>query len=91
MCGWHGKGGSLDDMPLNPRLSESLGEWLRFLKAYKGHRMRQGGLTGVEFVGSELVLSCHSALIHRHTSPGLHTPGFPVFGDLVPVLLSWIQ
>lgn len=46
------KGGKFRDMPLVPRLGQSLGEWLRFLESFKGHRLRQGG---VEFAGSELV------------------------------------
>jgi site-specific recombinase XerD len=46
------KGGKYRDMPVLPRLSESLQEWERFLESFKGHRLRQGS---VEFAGSELV------------------------------------
>jgi integrase/recombinase XerC len=46
------KGGKYRDMPVLPRLGESLQEWERFLESFKGHRLRQGG---VEFAGSDLV------------------------------------
>lgn len=47
-----GKGGSFDDMPLLPRHGLSLAEWLRFLEAFKGHRLRRGGM---EFAASGLL------------------------------------
>ncbi|MES2707066.1 MAG: tyrosine-type recombinase/integrase [Verrucomicrobiota bacterium] len=46
------KGGNHRDVPVLPRLSESLMEWARFLEGFKGHRLRRGH---VEFAGSELV------------------------------------
>jgi len=46
------KGGNHRDVPVLPRLAESLAEWGRFLEGFKGHRLRRGH---VEFAGSELV------------------------------------
>lgn len=47
-----GKGGGLADLPLLPRLGQSLAEWLRFLETFKGHQLRQGG---IEFADSGLL------------------------------------
>lgn len=46
------KGGKYRDVPLMPRLSDSLREWAVFLEGLKGMRLRRGA---VEFAGSELV------------------------------------
>jgi site-specific recombinase XerD len=46
------KGGKYRDVPLVPRLSDSLREWAIFLEGLKGMRLRRGA---VEFAGSELV------------------------------------
>ena len=46
------KGGKHRDVPLMPRLGDSLGEWAQFLEGMKGVRLRRGS---VEFAGSELV------------------------------------
>ena len=47
-----GKGGGFVDMPLLERLGLSLAEWFRFREAFKGHRLRRGGM---EFAGSGLL------------------------------------
>lgn len=46
------KGGKHRDVPLMPRLAESLREWAAFLEGLKGVRLRRGS---IEFAGSELV------------------------------------
>ncbi len=46
------KGGKHRDLPLVPRLSDSLHQWALFLEGLKGVRLRRGA---VEFAGSELV------------------------------------
>lgn len=46
------KGGKYRDIPVLPRLGESLREWGKFLESVKGHRLRHGG---IEFAGSDLV------------------------------------
>ncbi|MDB6135076.1 MAG: integrase/recombinase XerD [Verrucomicrobiales bacterium] len=46
------KGGRFRDVPVLPRLSESLAEWIRFLEGIKGHRLRRGH---IGFAGSDLV------------------------------------
>ena len=46
------KGGKFRDVPLVPRLSESLQQWNRFLESYRGVRLRKGA---VEFAGSPLL------------------------------------
>jgi len=46
------KGGKHRDVPVMPRLGESLAEWAAFLEGFKGHRLRRGH---VGFAGSELV------------------------------------
>jgi site-specific recombinase XerD len=46
------KGGKSRDLPLVPRLSDSLAEWAEFLEGCKGVRLRRGA---IEFAGSELV------------------------------------
>ncbi len=46
------KGGKHRDVPLMPRLSDSLREWAEFLEGLKGLRLRRGA---IGFAGSELV------------------------------------
>ncbi|MDQ3621074.1 MAG: tyrosine-type recombinase/integrase [Verrucomicrobiota bacterium] len=46
------KGGSFRDLPLTPKLSESLLEWFAFLESVRGVRLRSGG---IGFAGSPLV------------------------------------
>ena len=46
------KGGKHRDVPLMPRLAESLSEWAAFLEGLKGVRLRRGS---IGFAGSELV------------------------------------
>ena len=52
-----GKGGGIVDLPLLPRLGESLAEWRRFRDVFKGHKLRGGGIgfagSGVLFPGRE--------------------------------------
>lgn len=46
------KGGNHRDVPVLPRLADSLTEWGKFLEGFKGHRLRGGH---IEFAGSNLV------------------------------------
>ena len=75
------KGGKHRDVPLMPRLSDSLREWAVFLDGLKGMRLRRGA---VEFAGSELVFPgrdgspISNQAFNRRLAAACHAAGVPV-------------
>lgn len=75
------KGGKYRDVPLLPRLSESLREWAVFLEGLKGTRLRRGA---VEFAGSGLVFPgrdggpVSNQAFNRRLAAGCRAAGVPV-------------
>ena len=75
------KGGKYRDVPLMPRLSDSLREWAVFLEGLKGMRLRRGA---VEFAGSELVfpgrdgVAISNQAFNRRLAAACHAAGVPV-------------
>jgi site-specific recombinase XerD len=75
------KGGKHRDVPLMPRLSDSLREWAVFLEGLKGMRLRRGA---IEFAGSELVFPgrdgspISNQAFNRRLAAACHAAGVPV-------------
>jgi site-specific recombinase XerD len=75
------KGGKYRDLPLVPRVADSLAEWGEFLEGCKGVRLRRGA---IEFAGSELVFPgrdggpVSNQAFNRRLAAGCQAAGVPV-------------
>ena len=75
------KGGKYRDVPIVPRLSQSLQEWNRFLEGYRGVRLRKGA---VEFAGSKLLFpgrdggSISNQAFNRRLATACRASGVPI-------------